>query len=309
VYRKLKFLYFFCLLFIFSCSKKQRETHSQQDFEKKHHINEKAFFVSVPITKFSSIHSPCLDICLDDVVYSVELDLGFRGYLTMYQDVVDRISTKLATGYCTMYGIRGKEYLNTLYDIPKISIGCMDFLDIPLQGEERDFISDGVFRKDDKELLPRDPGSIGWCLFRNSNLLVDTAKEKVVFCDSMENLQKHGYFLHEWTEVPMLLERGLVEFEATTSKGKLRCMLDTGATCNMLHNEGEQTIDEAFWDPKNEVSFPWFKIGNQDVGAISFRAVPIRLPISIEAILGMDFFSEHVVFLDFVNERILFAKS
>jgi hypothetical protein len=227
----------------------------------------------------------------------------------MCQDVADQIVPKQEIGHQTMYGIRGKEYLNTLYEIPKIGIGRMDFSNPILQSESRDFLIDAVFRKGNKKPLPRDPGRLGWCLFRDSNLLVDIQKEKIVFCDSQENLQQHGYFLHDWIEAPMLLERGLVEFEVMTPEGGLRCMLDTGSTYNLLNVSSEQTIDQAIWDLENVIVYPWIKIGSQDLGSLEFHSVPISLPVPIEAILGMDFFSAHVVFLDFVNERILFEKS
>lgn len=308
MFRFLILILFFC---VFSCSKVDREDRFREVIlDQKETAEEgRSYFVSVPITKFSSTQCPCLDIHLDNGAYSVELDLGFRGHLTMYQDVADRVLSKQAIGHRTMYGIRGKQYVNTLYEIPKIQIGCMKFSNPILQGESRDFLLDAVFLKGDEKPLPRDPGRVGWCLFRDSNLLLDVQKEKIVFCDSIEKLQQHEYFLHGWTEVPMLLERGLVEFEAITPEGTLRCMLDTGATYNMLNVEGAQTIDQAIWDPKNVIIYPWFKIGDWDMGALEFHSVPLSLPLAVEAILGMDFFSEYVVFLDFINERIVFAKS
>lgn len=268
-----------------------------------------SLFVSVPITKFSPINCPCLDIELEGVNYSVELDLGFRGYVTMNQDVVDQIISKKEVGHRVMYGMRGKEYLNTLYEIPKVKVGNATFFEIGLQGEGQEFIVDGVFRKNNEEIAPRDLGRIGWCLFRKSNLLIDVSQKNIIFCDSMENLQKHGYFLQNWIEVPMLLEQGMVEFHAMTPQGPLRCMLDTGCTLNMLHFATDQTIDEAIWDPKNVVIYPWFKIGDQDVGETRFYSAPIQLPISVESILGMEFFSKHLVFLDFARGKIVFAKN
>ncbi len=299
----LRYVSFCCFLAFFACSK----TSKVDEAEKNGPLKKEGYFLSVPITKFSSINSPCLDVKINNTLYSVELDLGFRGYLTMYQDMVDQIAEKKEAGHRKMYGIRGKEYLNTLYDLEKIRIGDMSFLNITLQGEERAFIADSILRKSGEEPILRDPGRLGWCLFQNSNLLVDIQGKKLIFCDSLENLQEHGYFLSKWTEAPMLLDQGLVEFHAVSPQGILRCMLDTGATLNMLHLKGTQTIDEALQDPQNIISYPWFSIGGQNIGEISFHSVPIQLPIPVQAILGMQFFSKQIVFLDFTNEKILFT--
>ncbi len=300
-YKSLKHLFICFFLILFSCSKISQNKKT----EKNNYLKKESYFISVPITKFSSINSPCLDVSVNDVLYSVELDLGFRGYLTMYQDLVDQITEKKEAGHRKMYGIRGKEYLNTVYDLEKIKIGDISFLNITLQGEERTFTEDSILQKGDEEAIFRAPGRVGWCLFQNSNLLVDIQGKKLIFCDSLENLQQHGYFQGKWTEVPMLLDQGMVECKANVPQRTLRCMFDTGATVNMLHLEGTQTIDEAIQDPQNIVTYPCFHIGNQDTGEISFISLPIRLPVPIQAILGMEFFSKHNVFLDFANERII----
>jgi len=80
-------------------------------------------------------------------------------------------------------------------------------------------------------------------------------------------------------------------------------MLDTAASWNILNGEIEdgKSVDEAMWDESNLVECPSFKIDGTDFGKIAFHRIPIKIPIHIEAILGIEFFQKHLVFLDFAN--------
>jgi len=98
----------------------------------------------VPITKLSSIDSPCVDVAIEDKIYSMEIDLGFRGDLTATKDSTDLIMAKNFIRCKPMYGFRGKEYPTNLYQIPKVKIRKMTFTQPVLQEEAPEFINDSV---------------------------------------------------------------------------------------------------------------------------------------------------------------------
>ena len=210
-----------------------------------------------------------------------------------------------------MHGIRGKEYPTNLYQIPKIEIGRMSFIKPIMQEHADQFTNDSVFVQDGSAPSPRDPGRLGWTLFYNTNLLVDIQNSKMAFCDSLATLKAQGYSIEKFISAPLLIERGLVEFIAETPKGSLRCLLDTGATWNMLNAglEEGKSIEQEIWKPENVFEYPFFIIGDQDLGPITMRRVPIKSPIFLGAILGMEFFREHLVFIDFAGKQIYFSKS
>ena len=88
-------------------------------------------------------------------------------------------------------------------------------------------------------------------------------------------------------------------------------MLDTGATWNILNTEVRegQSLDQVMWESDNILEYAYFKIGRENFGPIVFHRFPIQIPIRVEAILGMDFFQDRPVFLDFANRAVYFGKS
>lgn len=301
--------FFLILLFVSSCniSNKQEITRLEQPAKPK----QLPYFITAPITKWSSIQSPCLDVCIEDKTFPVELDLGLRGNITFTKESTDAITSKVFLREKPMYGIRGKEYPTKLYQIPALKIGKMTFTSPILQEEGEEFTKDATFVQNGKERAPTESGRLGWELFYNVNLLVDVENSLIAFCDSLETLEKHGYPVESFISTPLFLERGLVEFYANTPQETLRCMLDTGATWNILNDEIEEgkSLDQAIWDEKNIIQYSFLMIGGKDFGQHTFHRMPIRIPIRIEAILGMEFFKENLVFLDFSGNMAYFLKS
>ncbi len=306
----MKFKRFSILFFLLVCSCTVSQKQEIAQVEEGVSPEKPTYFVRVPITKYSSIQSPCVDIGIEDRVFSVELDLGYRGDLTVTKQSADLISSKNFIREKPMYGIRGKEYSTNLYRIPEVKIGKMTFFKPILQEEGEEFIKDATFVQNGGEPSQRDPGRLGWELFYNVNLLIDTKNSSIAFCDSLKTLQQHGYRVENFICTPLFLDQGLVEFFAETSEGRLRCMLDTGATWNILNSEiaEGQSIDQAMWDAANIIKYSSFRIDGKDFGPLTFHRIPIRAPIQIEAILGMEFFEENLVFLDFSEKTAYFLQ-
>ena len=294
------------LFFAFGCSalREQNVTSKEQSVKSEKEV----FFVSVPIAKFSSFECPCVNIEIEGKEFLAKLDLGFQGDLAIAKEPLTRISAKTFVKEKSMYGVRGKEYKKKLYRIPKAKIGVMAFSPLMLQEESEEFLKDAQFLQNEEDLSAREEeGALGWELFYNANLLIDMKNSQIAFCDSLDTLKERGYAVERFTKVPLLLERGLVEFEAETPNGPLRCMLDTGSTWNIFNIEFEEQ-NSSVWEPENILKFLFFKIGKVDFGPISFHQLPIRVPIPIAAILGVEFFKTHLVFLDFVEKTAYFES-
>lgn len=250
------------------------------------------YFIDVPIVKFTATDVPCLSVQVDGKTFLVEFDLGFRGDCSFLPQYLEQVKNKTHLKPRKMYGVRGKEYEHKTYKIHRVRIGAMSFLNPTLQEESEEFLKDATLFEKEPDIGHREKGSLGWELFGHTNLLIDIKGQKIAFCDSLKTLKKHRYLVKDFIKAPLLLGRGLVEVAAKTEKRSLLCMLDTGATYNILNAEAEE-------DPENGVEFASFEIGGKELGPISFLQHPIKIPIHIEAILGMEFFREHLVFLDF----------
>lgn len=266
------------------------------------------YFFPLPITKFTASNQPCLMILVDDFPVNVMLDLGFRGQFSFSPIFLGQIKNKKFISSKKMYGIRGGEYLERLYLGPKIKIGPVSFSE-PILHEQADkfYLDSTLIKKEGKPSVP-EIGKIGWELFGNINLFLDLGNSKIAFCDSIDTIKKQGYALNKLVKSPLLLERGLIEFEAATLAGKMRCMLDTGSTWNILNTEDSRYRSAEGVIPKllDEINCDSFKIGEVDLGSITFHSVPIKIPIHIEAILGMEFFEKHRVFIDFLEKQVYF---
>lgn len=298
--------FFLSLLLVYGCSVKQNQ--EIVSIENLAATNRPIYFISVPLTKFSSIQSPCVEIEIEDKKLSMEIDLGFQGDLTVTKESLDLILLKSFIGEKLMYGVRGKQYPTNLYRIPKVKIGKMTFLEPILQEETQEFTKDSTFIQNKKEPSPRESGRLGWGIFYGVNLLIDVKNSQIVFCNNLATLKKQGYHIETFTKTPLLLERGLVEIETQTSEGPLRCMLDTGATWNILNTDIEEgkSIEQMMWETERVLSL--FKINEKDFGPIVFHNMPINIPIYIDAVLGMEFFQNNLVFLDFRERCAYFSK-
>jgi len=266
----LKNLAIAAFFFLSSCSV-VNETCSQKE--------NSAYFVSVPITEFSASQIPCINIEMEDKTLLATLDLGFRGHVSMPPDKVEGIVFKTLLGEKTMYGIRGKAYKKKLYRIPEIKISSMIFPFPNLQEDHPEFHKDATFIENETTLpSPQEPGRVGWELFRHTCLFIDIQNKKITFCDGLETLKKEGYAIEMFVKTPLFLERGLVEFDCFTPKGRLRCMLDTGATWNVLNEEtGDIDIDKALWTPGNVVEHPFCQIEDTDFGPIAFHRMSYQI--------------------------------
>lgn len=299
--------WFLFLLFAVSCNISDSQKATQLAESPK---DQKPYFIPVPIAKWSAIQAPCLDISIGNKTFSAELDLGFRGSLTFTKQWIESLSSKTFLRTKTIYGIRGKEYKTKLYQIPVLQIGKMTFLKPILEEEPETFAEDSTFVQEGQKKSPEEPGRLGWELFYNVNLLIDAKNSLIAFCDSFETLANQGYEIKQFTRSPLFLERGLVEFNAETPEGALRFVLDTGATWNMLNFEAgdNQSIDDLMWHEDTIIEYSSLQINGTDFGPVSLHKLPIKIPIQIDAILGMDFFKKHVVFLDFKKKYVYFFK-
>lgn len=274
-------------------------------------IKNNPYFLPVPITKFSSIQAPCLIVEIGDKTFTADLDLGFKGCALIQTNALNEIEGRSQISSTVKYSFKGKAYPKNIYKIPKMKIENMVFSDLYIEEEDGEMNKDMIFVRDGGEPSPQELITLGWELFGNVNLFMDLKNSRIAFCDSFSTLQEVGYPPDKFVKVPLVIDRGFVEVDAVTPSGAFRCMIDTGATFNFLNIENEEgrALEEIFWDPKSNTEFTSFKMGEKDFGPTSFHHLPIRFPIHVDAILGMEFLRNHLVFIDFQRKEIYFAES
>jgi hypothetical protein len=253
------------------------------------------YFITAPIIG-ASYGMPCIELAIESKYARVGIDLGFLGHVFLPREFICELNEKKYIEDQTFYGYRGKQYQTELYQIPKLNIAGMNFNSPDVLGMNQEFESDAYII--DTISKPSDfLGSLGWKIFYNSNLLLDCPNSQIAFCDSLETLKHQGYPIEDFTQIPLLLDRDYVEFEANTNKGTLRCTLDTGATWNILNEEPSQIENPERYETE-------FALGGADFKVISFRK--IKTPFKIDAVIGMEFIHDKVIFIDFRKEKLYF---
>ncbi len=115
-------------------------------------------------------------------------------------------------------------------------------------------------------------------------------------------MKEHQYPVEAFTETPMVLSDFLI-IEGETKEGPLYFLLDTGSTWNLLNDLGHG--DEFAFKEGDIQELTSLKIEGKEFGPIAFQR--IKSPFKFDAILGMEFFDSHLVFIDFENRKVHIA--
>lgn len=313
-------LSFFCF---FNSRQKQNNEHSISWIKR-------PYFEPIKITQFYS-NLPYVEIDIDGQLMPAKLDLGFDGELCVPHQFMEAIHNKSFLHPVCYLGIRGKKYHSELYVLPKIKIGRLNLFKTKAQLTSPEFEHDTILYTEDGVDGSPSPydyssgGTIGWKLFQHMNLFLDFNHAIAAFCDSLNTLILRGYPIESFSEAPLLINRNLIEFEAVTEEGPLRCVLDTGASYSYLNTYRRSTErispKEMDFQPRlnpnnadlmaanqnDRIEFKSFECGQKEFGPILFRH--LDTPLDIQAIIGMDFIASKLIFVDFANQKIYFSDA
>ncbi len=288
---------------------------------------EEGYFSHLKIHGYSLLESPYLEINIENETIKALIDLGYDGMLSLPSDIIKKLDKKKFIKKTETYGIRGKTYKQDLYEIEEMAIEDNVFFPIQTKEHNLEFMKDAILAGGE-DLVESHSGRIGWGLFQacKLNVLVDFKHFTLALCDSLETLKQQGYSVESFVETPLLLDRGSIEFEAMTEKGALRCMLDSGATWNLLNEDLENRCNDhmivtdkeenlsSSLNPENKDLLAFnlkdsqelsvFKIEGKEFGPFTFNW--IKSPLAIDAIFGMESLYHTLVFIDFDNRKIYF---
>ncbi|MBI3236922.1 MAG: hypothetical protein HYZ48_04400 [Chlamydiales bacterium] len=289
--------------------------------------NKNAYFVPMKMEGFSPGNIPYFTVNIENQTVVAKVDLGYEGYIALSSDVIEALSAKKFIRRSSSYGLKGKVREFDVYELERIHTKTMSFYPVLVDEESPEFKRD-INLGEEGKVSEGDFGRVGWRLFQNFNLLVDHENSTFALCDSLETLKKRGYPVDCFSETPLLLDRGLIEFEAQAEAGLLRCVLDSGSTWNLLNRDPgdlsnshiiftQDNIDQhSILNPENKNLLVFdsqdahdvsvFNLGGKEFGPITFTR--IKSPMAIDAILGMEFLKDTLIFIDFANRKIYFFE-
>jgi hypothetical protein len=287
----------------------------------------RAYFMPMKINGFSPENIPYFTVNIENQTAIAKVDLGYEGHIALPSHIVKGLNGKKFFGRRSSYGLKGRTYESNTYEVEKIDTESMSFFPVLADEISPEFKND-LNLVEGETTLEGDVGRVGWRLFQNFNLLIDHENSIFALCDSLETLKKRRYPVDFFSQAPLILDRGLIEFEAETEAGTLRCVLDSGSTWNMLNKDlndlynshiifTPNNVDQyltlnpenkslLIFDPKNVQDVSVFNIGGKAFGPMTFNR--IKSPLAIDAILGMEFFEDTLIFIDFSNRKIYFFE-
>lgn len=285
------------------------------------------YFIPMKINGFSSGRIPYFIVKIENQTVCAKIDLGYEGHIALPSHIIKKLSAKKFLGSKPVYGIKGRIHQSDIYEVEKIHTESVSFYPVLIDEVSLDSQYD-VNLIEEGKILESDVGKVGWRLFQSFNLLVDHKNSTLALCDSLETLKKQGYPVDFFIESPLLLDHGWIEFEVETGDGILRCVLDSGSTWNMLNKDlndscnghmifTPENADQyltlnpenkslLIFDPKDIQDVSVFNIGGKAFGPMTFNR--IKSPIAIDAILGMEFFEDTLIYIDFSNRKIYFFE-
>jgi hypothetical protein len=252
---------------------------------------EEGYYGPIKICGYSSENVPYVNVLIEDKTIPAKIDLGYQGMIALPSDFIKNIDAKQWVERMQAYDKRGRIHENDVYEVKEIKIQQASIYPAVVEEISLESMNEASNSEEDRF------GKIGWGSFDQTNVLVDCKHSTIAFCDSVDTLKKQGYPVDSFKEAPMTLNSDVITIEAQTEKGPLRCMLDTGSTFNLLNKDlknGHQDIQE----------LASFKIGGKEFGPLTFHQ--IKFYPEIDAILGMEFFSSNLVFIDFEKEKVYF---
>lgn len=264
-------------------------------------------FYSFTLTE-SDARIPCLQAEIEGISFLAKLDMGYDGVLSLPKHLLDQLMHKCDAGTILCGSIKGNKYEIPVFTIPKLYIEDLALVNLPAEESHLEFEHDTNLGPN-TGFEPSDvTARIGWRAFLGAIVLIDLHKSIAICCDSLETLKEEGYPLEQFASTNFLPRKELMEFEADIGNQRVKCILDTGCTLNLIHahstapsDVGEE-LEFANIDFTHPLPPTALSVGGHHLGSCVFHET--QLPFGIEAIVGVDFLKTQIVCIDFINHKL-----
>lgn len=260
------------------------------------------FQTKKPVRKFSCIdlsnigvgNIPCFEVDIEKKTFEFGLDLGLDADLSGKKELIQQIADKSLEKTVCMSGVRGRRYQESVYRIPDIKLEGVTFRRPLINEQHSTWEAETTFDPIEKDDRLNPIGLIGWRLFRNLVVFLNFKDSYIALAGSIEDL-KNEESIEEAVRVPLHLDHGFLEIDIQLCHRTCTCILDTGFTRNILNNHevGFVTIEE-------------FRIGEKQWEQTRFLQKSMNFPTQVDVILGMEFFLNHPVVIDFQKREVFF---
>ena len=233
------------------------------------------------------------------------VDLGGAGFLFLDQELVKTLriaTTKSGTSNTNLYGETRETFL---FSLPMITIGEIQFNDIPAFTRAEFETS----HTEDQDWWPQFDGTIGREFLKQYIVVFDYLGSTLTLSD-YDDAIVHGCGDKAF---PLLEhEEGIIVSGAKVDHGNFDVIWDTGATYSFIKSSTAAARSLPLGS-KDEEYYSYisrkFIIGGVDFGPLEFVALPVVQPERVDLIIGHNFFNGHVICVDAKNSVMSVEKS
>ncbi len=273
-------------------------------------------YTRIPVRFFPLLNIPHIKIEIENSSYSLLVDLGSGSHFDLKKSCVEKIKNKQFTGNATSYDIKGKDYSLHSFRVSKIKFPNLNICDAVLNEESIEFLATGgliwplntLSAKLKKKInMYCTDGRIGWGVFKNFDCFFDFPRSVFFLGQDMSTLiNEAGCSLDGFVKIPFSIENYGIVLSLETELGTKRFLLDTGATHSALRESQVDKMKAAQFAPGRWLHTCQLMASGQDFGAWPFVLFEFSDLFACDGILGIDFFNEHAIALDFHNQIAYF---
>ena len=270
--------------------------------------------VRFPIDFIPYSNQPRTRVKIEDIEYRLLIDLGSPAYLTLREELLEKVQNKAPFRNRTIINLIGEEYPIQSYLIPKAKVWYLKIENFEIEEDSPGVQIYDSAKRPAADVVADVPGKIGRAVFINTgiNLFMDFRNSAMFICNSLSYRKKDGYHLEKLVQFPFEMDRwqGIV-WEVDTDLGTKRLLLDTGCSLNLIKPSivKDQPCEE--WLPGlQRYKSSKFVLGERDFGETNLTLSEMSPALgNFDGIIGMEFLEEHVVYLDFKKKIAYVGKS
>jgi predicted aspartyl protease len=274
-------------------------------------------YLCIPL-QFTEDNIPYTQVEIGGMRCTLILDTGAGSEFGLRKELLDKVSKQFSKKV-EWLNIKGDVYETQDYLVPKIKIQTSWIKDViireeiyspPPLNESMWIFSQKLYEKNGNQI----DGRIGWKFLTSFYPFFDIGNSVFYFTrgpSSLHKLEEKGYSISDLYNVPFEMNGFGCVFTVDTDLGKKRFLFDTGCTYSMINSSVVNPQNMTIVTPEKKITtLNNVSIGNYFLGKMDFHLIDFGPPFDeIDGIIGMDFFSKNIVYLNFKEEKALLGPS
>ncbi|NGX36950.1 MAG: hypothetical protein K1000chlam2_00096 [Chlamydiae bacterium] len=229
----------------------------------------------IPIA-FSKDIFPLVTVLVEEKPYSLKLCLSSKYPLHLSKKNLTGIQ-KSKQGEASWKNIKGEQFHAPLFEIKKVQLASLKFKNLKTCTDSGE-----------------NGGAIAWP-FDRLNLVLDFPHQKIYGIKNEKNLRNLGFDLKKMEKIKCNINKKGIYFKSNTSIGEVTMCISTNCNVNII----KDTLVNS--DTSQHLNT---KIKNKDCGIQTFLPVEITSELEMDAVLGVGFLKNHIVYIDSQNEYL-----